>query len=100
MFVCLGAYADENSLLSVGVMLGCGLVGYWMEDNDFPVVPCVLGIVMGRIVEENLMTSLSMVQGDITRFFERPVSSGLALITLIIWLWPLLSMLGDVAPNQ
>jgi len=89
MFACLGSYAVENSLFGIGVMLACGLVGYWMEDNAFPVGPCVLGIVMGRLVEENLMTSLIKVQGDITRFFERPVATGLALVTVIIWLWPL-----------
>ena len=93
MFACLGSYAVENSLFGIGVMLACGLVGYWMEDNAFPVGPCVLGIVMGRLVEENLMTSLIKVQGDITRFFERPVATGLALVTLIIWLWPFIKRL-------
>ena len=93
MFACLGSYAVENSLFGIGVMLACGLVGYWMEDNAFPVGPCVLGIVMGRLVEENLMTSLIKVQGDITRFFERPVATGLALVTLFIWLWPLFKRL-------
>ena len=92
MFACLGAFAVENSLFGIGVMLACGLVGYWMEKNGFPVGPCVLGMVMGRLVEENLMTSLIRVQGDVTRFFERPVATALAITTLIVWLWPLLQM--------
>lgn len=93
MFACLGAFSVENSLFGIGVMLGCGLIGYWMEANGFPVGPCVLGMVMGRLVEENLMTSLIKVQGDLTRFFDRPVATALAVATVLIWLWPLLQRL-------
>lgn len=93
MFACLGAYAVENSLFGVGVMLAFGVIGYWMEDNGFPVGPCVLGLVMGRLVEENLMVSLIKVQGDLLRFFERPVATALAIATVLIWLWPLLRWL-------
>jgi putative tricarboxylic transport membrane protein len=89
LFACLGAYSVENSLFGVGVMLACGIVGYWMEENGYPVGPAVLGMVMGRLVEEHLMTSLIKVQGDVTRFFERPVATALAIFTLLVWLWPL-----------
>ena len=27
---------------------------------------------------------------DVTRFFERPVATALAIFTLLVWLWPLL----------
>lgn len=89
LFACLGAYSVENSLFGIGVMLACGIVGYWMEENGYPVGPAVLGMVMGRLVEEHLMTSLIKVQGDVTRFFERPVATALAIFTLLVWLWPL-----------
>jgi TctA family transporter len=89
LFACLGAYSVENSLFGIGVMLACGFVGYWMEENGYPVGPAVLGMVMGRLVEEHLMTSLIKVQGDVTRFFERPVATALAIFTLLVWLWPL-----------
>ncbi len=93
LFACLGSYATDNSLFGIGTMLACGLIGYWMEENGYPVGPAVLGVVMGRLVEEHLMTSLIKVQGDLTRFFERPVATVLALITLLVWAWPLLRRL-------
>jgi TctA family transporter len=46
-------------------------------------------MVMGRLVEEHLMTSLIKVQGDLTRFFERPIATALAVFTLVVWLLPL-----------
>ena len=89
LFACVGAYAVDNNVFGIGVMLVCGLVGYWMEENGFPVGPVVLGMVMGRLVEEHLMTSLIKVQGDISRFFERPIATALACLTLFIWALPI-----------
>ena len=89
LFACVGAYAVDNNVFGIGVMLVCGLVGYWMEHHGYPVGPVVLGMVMGRLVEEHLMTSLIKVQGDLTRFFERPIATALAIFTLIVWLLPL-----------
>ena len=59
------------------------------SENGFPVGPVVLGMVMGRLVEEHLMTSLIKVQGDISRFFERPIATALACLTLFIWALPI-----------
>jgi TctA family transporter len=95
LFACLGAFAVDNSLFGIGTMLACGLVGYWMEENGYPVGPAVLGMVMGRLVEENLMTSLIKIQGDLTRFFERPVATALAICTILVWLWPLARWLAQ-----
>ena len=100
LFACLGAYAVDNSLFGVGVMLACGLVGYWMEENGYPVGPTVLGMVMGRLVEEHLMTSLIKVQGDVTRFFERPVATAIAIFTLLVWLWPVARWLTRLARRR
>lgn len=100
LFACLGAFAVDNSLFGIGTMLFCGLIGYWMEENGYPVGPAVLGMVMGRLVEENLMTSLIKVQGDLTRFFERPVATVLAIFTIMVWLWPLARALRQHAARR
>jgi TctA family transporter len=53
----VGAFAINNSLFDVGVMLVMGIIGFFMEKHDIPVAPAVLGIVLGPIVEENFMVS-------------------------------------------
>jgi putative tricarboxylic transport membrane protein len=93
LFACVGAYAVDNNVFGIAVMLVCGLIGYWMEKHGYPVGPVVLGMVMGRLVEEHLMTSLIKVQGDLTRFFERPIATALAVFTLVVWLLPLVRWL-------
>jgi TctA family transporter len=100
LLACLGAFAVDNSLFAVGTMRTFGLIGYCIEESGYPVGPAVLGMVMGRLVEENLMTSLIKVQGDLTRFFERPVATVLAIFTILVWLWPLPRALRQYAARR
>ena len=47
-----------------------------------------LGIVMGSMVEQNLVTSLIKSDGNILPFFSRPVAAVLAAMTIAALLWP------------
>ena len=53
--------------------------------NGFPVAPAILGLVLGKMVEDNFMVSMMKTQGDLTGFFERPIAAALGVLTLIIW---------------
>jgi TctA family transporter len=53
----------------------------------------VLGIVMGTMVEQNLVTSVIKSDGSLLPFFSRPVSAVLAAMTIAALLWPLASWL-------
>ncbi|MEX2614932.1 MAG: tripartite tricarboxylate transporter permease [Alphaproteobacteria bacterium] len=90
LFCIVGSFAINSSMLGVSVMLVLGLVAYFMEENEIPVAPAILGIVLGRMVEENFFNSLAKGRGDPTVFFDRPISAVLGAITLTIWLLPLI----------
>jgi TctA family transporter len=89
MFSMVGSFAINNSIFDVGMMLVMGVIGYFMEANDFPVAPVVLGIVLGPIVEKNFMMSMIKTDWDATQFFTRPVSAILCIVTLFIWFSPI-----------
>ncbi len=92
--VCIiGAYAINNSLFDVGVMLVMGLLGFFLEAGGFPVAPVVLGLVLGPLVEQNFMISLIKSEGHLLQFVSRPLSGALALLTLAVWSLPLASVL-------
>ncbi len=93
LLMCIvGAYAINNDLFDVGLMLVMGLLGFILEANDFPVAPIVLGLVLGPILEQNFMISLIKTQGDLTLFFSRPVSIVLGIMTIVVWLLPIVSL--------
>jgi putative tricarboxylic transport membrane protein len=54
----------------------------------------VLGIVMGQLVEQNLMTSLIKTGGNLLGFVDRPLSAVFAAATLLIWGVSLATLIG------
>jgi putative tricarboxylic transport membrane protein len=89
IFCIVGAFAINNTVFGVGIILVLGLLAYVMEENGFPIAPAVLGIVLGPLVEENFMTSMIKSDGNLLGFFERPIAAVLGVITLGIWCWVL-----------
>ncbi len=93
LFCIVGSFAVTNSVLGVVLILLFGLTAFVMEENGFPVAPAILGVVLGKMLEENLVTSMIKSDGDPFVFFTRPIAMWLALGTLIVVLWPAVSWL-------
>jgi TctA family transporter len=53
------------------------------------VAPAILGIVLGAMLEENFISSMIKADGRWGAFFERPVAGSLAVVTILVWLFPL-----------
>ena len=82
IFCIVGAFAINNTVFGVGIILVLGLLAFLMEENGFPIAPTILGIVLGPLVEENFMTSMIKADGNLLGFFERPIAAVLGVITL------------------
>ncbi len=93
LFCIVGAFAVTNSTLGVLLILCFGLLAFVMEENGFPVAPAILGVVLGKMLEENLVTSMIKSDGDPLLFFTRPIAMWLAAGTLLVLLWPLATWL-------
>jgi putative tricarboxylic transport membrane protein len=83
----VGAFAITSRLFDIWVMLGAGLVGFVLRELRFPMAPLVLGIVLGDLLDKNLLRGLVLSGGDITPFFTRPISMALCALTLAAALW-------------
>ncbi|XWN33148.1 MAG: tripartite tricarboxylate transporter permease [Devosia sp.] len=81
----VGAYAITNSTMAVWIVLVLGVAGFFMEENGIPMAPAILGIVLGRVLEDNFMLSMLKSQGEIGAFFDRPVAAVLGVMTLSLW---------------
>jgi putative tricarboxylic transport membrane protein len=93
VFCIVGAFAVTNSTLGVLLILCFGIIAFVMEENGFPIAPVILGAVLGKMLEENLVTSLIKSDGDMLVFFTRPIAMWLAAATLVIVTWPLFKWL-------
>lgn len=95
MFCIVGSFAINNTTFDVGIMLFTGIMAYFMEANGIPVAPAILGLVLGRLLEESFMVSMIKSEWDLTIFFHRPISAILGVITFILWTSPFLNALRN-----
>jgi TctA family transporter len=99
-FAIVGSFAIDLSITSIIVMLVVGVLAYFMEENEIPVAPAVLGLVMGTLVERNLITSLIKGDNSLLPFFERPIAAVLGVLTLALWFTPVLFKLYKKASRR
>jgi len=90
----VGAFAITSRLFDIWVMLGAGLVGFILRELRFPMAPLVLGIVLGDLLDKNLLRGLVLSGGDLTPFFTRPISMGLCVLTLAAAAWSIPGVTG------
>ncbi|MBE3581438.1 MAG: tripartite tricarboxylate transporter permease, partial [Thermoanaerobacteraceae bacterium] len=86
LFCIVGAYADNNNIFDVWVMLGAGAAGYLMRKYEYDPAPLLIGLVMGPIMERSLRQALIMGRGDLAIFTASPISLimyGMALAMVI-----------------
>lgn len=69
----VGVYALRNSLVDCVIAAAFGLFGFILKRLDWPVVPIVLGMVLGRIMEDKFRASMARVETPLD-FIDRPVS--------------------------
>ena len=93
IFCVVGTFAINNSMFEVGIMLVAGIVAYLLEANHFPIAPAILGVVLGGMLEENFITSMIKSDGALSAFVARPIALTLAVLSLVIWTFPLLKRL-------
>jgi putative tricarboxylic transport membrane protein len=77
----IGAYATTTRVFNIWVMLAFGIVGMLLRRFRFPMAPLVLGMVLGELLDKNLLRGLTLSDGSIFPFFQRPIC--LVLIALI-----------------
>jgi putative tricarboxylic transport membrane protein len=70
----VGAYAINNSFFDVGVAYLFGLIGWALKRWDFPLGPLVLGLILGRMAEENLRRALILSSGSPSIFLTHPIA--------------------------
>jgi putative tricarboxylic transport membrane protein len=89
VFCVLGAFALDNTMFDVWVMLGFGVLGFALERARYPLGPFVIGFVLAPLLEEKLRSGLMMTAGSITPVFTRPLSLVFLLAAVVLLIWPL-----------
>jgi putative tricarboxylic transport membrane protein len=95
LFSFLGVYTMNNSVQDLFIMVGFGVIGYLMKRLDIPATPIILGIVLGRLMEEKMRQSLVISDGSLMIFLNRPISLFLLILALVSITNPYWKQIGE-----
>ncbi len=79
----VGVYSLRNSVVDCAIASGFGVLGLILKRLNLPLVPIILGMVLGGIMETKLRTSLIRVKSP-WDFLDRPISALLVLAILLV----------------
>jgi len=88
----IGGYSLNRSLLDLALLYAVGAVGCVMRVYDFPLVPAVLGLVLGPLAELQFRRAIAISEGDLTVFLTRPIAAVLLTVALALLAGP--SLIG------
>ncbi len=82
MLSFVGVYSLRNSMIDCAICAAFGLLGYWLKRLQLPIVPIILGMVLGGIMEQKFRSSLARVDTPLD-FINRPVSGTIFAIIVL-----------------
>jgi putative tricarboxylic transport membrane protein len=88
-FATLGAFAVNVQPLDLALLLVFGLLGLMMRRFGLPVLPLIIGVILGPRIERQLRQSLQLGSGDWSSLFNEPVAIGVYVCMALLLLAPL-----------
>ncbi|GBF33310.1 tricarboxylate transport membrane protein TctA [Desulfocucumis palustris] len=95
----LGAYLYGNSYSDMVVMFIFGVVGWIFKKVNIPVVPLVIALILGDMVERNLLSALLISNGDPLVFVTRPISAILLIAAVLTFVLSMKKKQGKTLKN-
>ncbi|MGJ8583953.1 MAG: tripartite tricarboxylate transporter permease [Marinosulfonomonas sp.] len=86
----VGIYGISGSSFDLLVMVGFGLMGWVLRKLDVPLVPIILGTLLGNTMENNLRRAITIDNGDWWTLVDSPLSITLWVIAIVGFVLPLI----------
>jgi len=88
VFCLIGAYSLSNRMFDIWVVIGFGLLGYFLDRHKVPLGPFIIGYVLAGILEAELRSGLQSSQGSFMPLLTRPISLTFVIISIITLIYP------------
>ena len=81
----------QSGTIAVVLLLVLGLLGFLMRRYGLPVLPLIIGAIIGPLAERQLRQALQLSAGSPTGLFNEGIAVGTYVIIAIILVWPFLA---------
>ncbi|TMM51763.1 tripartite tricarboxylate transporter permease [Sulfitobacter sabulilitoris] len=85
----VGIYGISGSSFDLLVMIGFGVLGWVLRKLDVPLVPVILGTLLGNAMESNLRRAITIDNGNWGTLIDSPLSIALWTIAAIGFVLPI-----------
>ncbi len=99
-FAALGAYSTNQQPFDVFLLLVFGLLGFMMRRFGLPVLPLILGVILGPLMEQRFREALAISGGDASGLVNEPLAVIVYAITALAVAGPLLLRQVRPAPEE
>ncbi len=84
LFCVIGVYGINSNPVDVFLMILFGGIGYVARKTGFEPAPFVLAYVLGPMLEENFIMSLTESRGGLSIFFRSAISSSFLIVSFLV----------------
>ncbi|MEY1556710.1 tripartite tricarboxylate transporter permease [Yoonia sp. R2331] len=88
----IGSFSVGGGINDLYLMLGVGLVAYFLNMMKYPIAPLVIGVILGGLFDETFRRTLFIADGDLSAFISRPGAAILLALNVAL----ILSQIGAV----
>ena len=87
-FATLGAFAVNLQWFDLALLLVLGLLGLMMRRFGLPVLPLIIGVILGPRAERQLRQTLQLSGGDISGLWSEPVAIAVYVVIALLLVLP------------
>ena len=73
LLATVGAYAVRNLAMDVAVMFAAGIMAFFLRRTGYSIPGIVLGLILGKLGEQNFAQAMQLVSYDFVAFSTRPI---------------------------
>src|SRR6266566_3921208 len=91
----IGAYAIQNAMFDIWLMLLFGVVGYVFKKIGIPLAPFTLALVLGNRAEDAFRLSMIGSGGDLRVFWSNGLVGSITTLAIVLLFWPVIGKTLD-----
>jgi putative tricarboxylic transport membrane protein len=86
LLAMVGTYSANRNIFDLWVMLGFGVLGWFLRKLGYELAPLVLAFVLAPLLEQSLRQSMVMSPDGAMIFLQRPVAASLMAVSVVLLL--------------
>jgi putative tricarboxylic transport membrane protein len=88
-FASLGAYAVNQNPFDIALLLIFGGIGFAVRRFGIPILPLILGVIIGPLMEVKMREALDISNGDISGLFNEGLAIGIYVLIVLAIVVPI-----------